>query len=109
MLRRLQLSPLPSTDATTASTDTNTGGGSRSTVDTVVGEESCDQLLRRLQLSPLPSTDATAASTDTGTRVAAVVLLSTLPSVRRSMSRLFRRLQLSPLPSTDKHRRLCHR
>ena len=57
LLRRLQLSPLPATDATAASTETDTRvvavdllsihrhqhtrGSSRSTVDTAVGEESC--------------------------------------------------------------------
>ena len=69
MLHRLHLSALPSIDtAAAASTDTDTDGSSRSTVDTVVGEERSVLLLRRLQLSPLPSTDTAAASTanDTG-------------------------------------------
>ena len=40
-LRGLQLSPLPSADTAAASTDTETRGGSQTTVETAVGEESC--------------------------------------------------------------------
>ena len=67
-------------------------GSSRSTVDTVVGEPSCDQLLRRLQLSPLPSTEATAASTDTGTRVAALILYPAIEPAEMAGSDLYEAL-----------------
>ena len=137
MLRRLQLSPLPSADTTAASTDTDTRCGSR---------YHCQQVLLRLQLTPLPSDETTASSTDTDTdtrggshtsvdkvllrfqltvhcrrmtlllppptpkRVAAADPLSTLPSVRRAGSRRSadssslhcRRLTLPPPPLTPK-------
>ena len=64
-LRGLQLSPLPSADTTAASTDTETRGGSQTTVETAVGEESCVDKCsadssslhcRRLTLPPPPLT-----------------------------------------------------
>ena len=68
VLRRVQLSLLPSTNPTTTSTST----------DTAMGEESCVQVLRRVQLSPPPSTG-------TKTHVVAAASLSTVPSVRRAL------------------------
>ena len=71
MLHRLQLSPMlsmPSTDTTNTSTDSDTRGGSRSTVDNAVGEQRSVQVLHHLQLSPMLSTDTATANTDTDTR-----------------------------------------
>ena len=90
---------------TAASTDTDTRGGSRSTVDTAVGEESCVQVLRRLQHSRLPSTHTTAASTDTDTRGGSRSTVDTAVG-EESCVQVLRRLQHSRLPSTHTSRRL---
>ena len=73
-LRGLQLSPLPSADTTAASTDTETRGGSQTTVETAVGEESCVDKCsadssslhcRRLTPPPPPPTPTHVAAADT--------------------------------------------